>query len=218
MSLNRSLGMAAAIVVATSVASFALSMGVGSENGSYAASLALAWAWIVLAGALASAAAPDRSVAARAGVAFGTLYAGFATAVYFVQLTTVLHQSAPPDILAVLTYQNLGSLMFNFEMLGYALTAMSTLFIGLTVSGETRVGRGLRWLLLAHGVFAPVCLALPMFDVFGAMPRDAGAGIGVAISLGWCAYFLPLALLAFAYLKAKTDLHAGQGGTDAGSG
>jgi hypothetical protein len=72
-------------------------MVLGSENASYVASLVLAWAYLVLAGSLAAAAATDRRVAAKAGTAFATLYAAFATSVYFVQLTTVLHQSAPPD-------------------------------------------------------------------------------------------------------------------------
>ncbi len=202
MTLNRRLATAAAIAVAAAVCGFSLSMTVGDENASYAASLTLAWAYVVLAGGFSAAAASDRSVAAKAGAAFATLYAGFATAVYFVQLTTVLHRTAPADILQVLSYQELGSVMFTLELLGYALMALSTLFIGLTISTATRVGRWLRWMPLAHGVFAPVCLALPIVNVFGSMPRASGAVIGVAISFGWCAYFLPVALLAFAYLRS----------------
>lgn len=200
--MNRVIGTVSALLVAAAVCAFAFSMVLGDENFSYAASLVLAWAWVVLAGAFAAAATADRSVAARAGAAFATLYAGFATAVYFVQLTTVLHQSAPPDIIKVLSYQELGSVMFNLELLAYALMALSTLFIGLTISASNGAGWWLRWLLLTHGVFAPVCLALPMLDVFGAMPRSAGADIGVAISFGWFAFFLPVALLAFAYLRS----------------
>jgi hypothetical protein len=200
--MNRLLATGSALIVAVAVGGFALSMVAGSETASYAASLLLAWAYLGLAAGFSAAAASDRRIAATVGSAFATLYAGFATAVYFVQLTTVLHQSAPPDILKVLSYQELGSVMFNFELLAYALMALSTLFIGLTVSTITVVGRWLRWLLLAHGVFAPICLALPIADVFGAMPRASGAAMGIAISYGWCAYFLPVALLAFAYLRS----------------
>jgi hypothetical protein len=121
--------------------------------------------------------------------------------VYFVQLTTVLHRTAPPETLKVLSYQELGSVMFNFDMLGYALMALSTLFIGFTISPITKTGRWLRWMLVAHGIFAPICLALPIVDVFATMPRASGAAIGVAICYVWSAYFLPLALLAFAYLQ-----------------
>lgn len=200
--MNRLIATSSALMVAGAVAAFALSMTVGSENASYAASMVLAWAYLVMAGSFSAAAAPEHRVAASAGCAFAMLYAAFATAVYFVQLTTVLHQSAPPEILKVLSYQELGSVMFNFELLGYALMALSTFFIGLTVSNATRTGKWLHWMLLAHGVFAPVCLALPMMDVFGAMPRASGATIGIAISFGWCAYFLPVALLAFVYLRS----------------
>jgi len=205
--MNRLIAISSALMVAAAVAGFALSMTVGSENGSYVASMVLAWAYLVMAGSFSSAAAPTHRVAANAGCAFATLYAGFATAVYFVQLTTVLHQSAPPEILEVLSYQELGSVMFNFELLGYALMALSTFFIGLTVSSATRTGKWLRWMLLAHGVFAPVCLALPMMDVFGAIPRASGATIGIAISFGWCAYFLPVALLAGVYLPLAPPDH-----------
>ena len=62
-------------------------------------------------------------------------------------------------------------------------------------------------MLLAHGAFAPVCLALPIIDVFGSMPRASGVGIGVAISFGWCAYFLPVALLAFVHLRSAPFIH-----------
>jgi len=202
--MNRWIAQASSLAVAAAVGGFALSMVLGSENASYAASLVLAWAYLILAGGFSSAAASDRSVAAKAGSAFAILYAGFATAVYFIQLTTVLHQTASPDILKVLSYQELGSVMFNFELLGYALMALSTLFIGLTISTITGTGRWLRWMLLAHGIFAPICLALPIINMFGAMPRASGATIGVAISFSWCAYFLPVALLAFAYLRSAS--------------
>ncbi len=202
MTVNRMLGTGSAITVAAAICAFAFSMIFGNENASYAASLLLAWAYVVLAGSLSAAAASDRSAAAKAGADFATLYAGFATAVYFVQLTTVLHRTAPPDILRVLSYQELGSVMFNLELLGYALMALSTLFIGLTISTGTGVGRWLQAMLLAHGIFAPVCLALPILDVFGSMPRASGVDIGVAISFGWCAYFLPVALLGFAHLRS----------------
>ncbi len=210
--MNRWMAQGAALIVAAAVCGFALSMILGSENGSYAASMALAWGYLVLAGGLANEAEEDCRVAANAGTAFATLYAGFATAVYFVQLTTVLHRSASPDIRAMLSYQALGSVMFNFELLGYALMALSTLFIGLTIGSVSSPARWLRWTLIAHGVFAPICLALPIIDAFGAMPRAQGAAIGVAISFGWCAYFLPVAVLAFVYLWTGSGVDPARNG------
>ena len=63
----------------------------------------LSWSFLVLACA----------VAAFAGVGFAVLYCGFVTTVYFVQLTTVLHQSASADTLKLLSYSQLGCLMFT---------------------------------------------------------------------------------------------------------
>lgn len=202
MTQDRLIGTAAALTVALAVSAFALSMVAGSVNASYAASMLLAWAYVVMAGGFAQAAASGRHVAARAGTGFAILYAGTVTAVYFVQLTTVLHGTASPDILRALSYQQLGSVMFNLELLGYALMALSTLFAGLTIAPVNRAGRWLKWMLMAHGVFAPVCLALPMMNVFGAMPRASGDSVGVAIAFGWCVYFLPVALLAFVHLRS----------------
>lgn len=199
--MNRLLSLMSAIAVAVAVLGFALSMLVGQEYASYVTSMALSWAYVLLACSFSVVALGGDRVAAKAGTAFAILYAGFATTVYFVQLTTVLHQTASPEILKVLTYQELGSLMFNLELLGYSLMALSTFFIGLTIVTVNRASRWLKAMLIIHGVFAPICVALPMLDVFGSMPRETGNSIGVTISFAWCVYFLPVAVLAFVYLR-----------------
>jgi hypothetical protein len=203
--MNRLLGLTSAAAVGAAVVGFALSMLVGQEYASYATSMALSWAYVLLACSFSAIATKATSVAAHAGTAFAILYAGFATTVYFVQLTTVLHQTAPPDILKVLSYQELGSLMFNLELLGYGLMALSTFFVGLTTGTTDRVGWWLKVLLIAHGAFAPICVAMPMLNVFGTMPRGAGDNIGVMISFAWCVYFLPVTILAFLYLRDAYD-------------
>jgi len=148
-------------------------------------------------------------------VAFGVLYAGFVTTVYFVQLTTVLHQSTVPDVLKLLTYRELGSLMFNLDLLGYGLMSISTFFIGLTVIGSSRTDRWLRLLLLVHGVFAPMCVALPILDVFAAMPRASGDATGIAVLLFWCAYFTPLGALAIRHFASQRPSAAHSASTPA---
>lgn len=62
-------------------------------------------------------------------------------------------------MLRLLTYRELGSLMFNFELLGYGLMSIST-FLGLTALRSSRISRWLRWLFIGHGVFAPMCVVL----------------------------------------------------------
>ncbi len=168
---------------------------------SYGACLLLSWAYLVLACTFAATGLAGRQAPALAGAAFAVLYSGFATTVYFVQLTTVLHGSASPDILRVLDYTEPGSLMFNLELLGYGLMALSTLFVGLSLTVVTRADWWLKLLLIVHGVFAPFCVALPIINTFGSMPGTTGGGIVMPMLIAWCIYFAATAALAFRHFS-----------------
>src|SRR5690606_25387496 len=145
---------------------------------------------------------PERASAAYAGIAFGAIYAVLIGAVYFIQLTTVRHGTAPEDILGVLSYETPGSLIFNLDLLGYGTLAISTFFAGLALRPRTRRDRALKVLLMLHGVFAPVSFALPILNVFGTMSAEDGADIGIMVLVGWCLYFLPIGVLAFLHFRA----------------
>lgn len=199
--MNRTLGLISAIAVGVAIISFAASMMAGQEYVSHATSMVLSWAYVLLACSFSATASDDHRTAALAGTAFATLYAGFVTTVYFVQLTTVLHQTGSAEILSLLAYRELGSLMFNLDLLGYGFMALSTLFIGLTISTPSKIGWWLKVLLIGHGAFAPMCVVLPILNVFGTMPKGEGGSIGVTILIGWCAYFLPISLLAYIYIR-----------------
>jgi hypothetical protein len=199
--MNRTVGFWSSCTVTATVLLFALMMLLGQDYGAYASSMLLSWGYLVLACSFSAIVRDNENVAAQAGVAFAVLYAGFVTTVYFVQLTTVLHQSAAPDILQTLSYQQVGSLMFNLDLLGYGLMAVSTFFVGLTVVGRKTSDRWLRFLLLAHGIFAPICVALPILNIFASMPRESGDGIGIAVLFAWCIYFTPVALLAIHHFR-----------------
>ena len=198
--MNRTLGLISAVAVAAAIVAFAASMMAGQEYASYATSMVLSWAYLLLASSFSATASDDHRAAGQAGTAFATLYAGFVTTVYFVQLTTVLHRTGSVEILNLLAYQELGSLMFNLDLLGYGFMALSTLCIGLTIATPSRVGWWLKVLLIGHGAFAPVCVALPILNIFGTMPKGEGGSVGVTILTAWCAYFLPISILAFFYL------------------
>ena len=201
--MNRILGLIGSAIVGLAVIAFAVSMMIGQPYFSYATSLILSWGYVLLAGSFSAIATADRKAAAQAGTSFAVLYCGFATAVYFVQLTTVLHHTASVEILNMLDYQALGSVMFNLELLGYGLMALSTFFTGLTIATPDKISLWLKILLLAHGVFAPVCVVLPILNVFGTMSRESGAVIGVTMSFAWCAYFVPVCILAFVYFRRQ---------------
>lgn len=194
--MNRKLGLWSAVAVTAAVVAFGSLMLLRLDYGAYAASMAISWTYLLLVCSFYVAAGSNEKVAALAGVAFGTLYAGFVTCVYFIQLTSVLNQTASADNLALLTYQELGSPMFNLDLLGYGLMAVSTLFIGLTIVGTSLADRWLRLLLIVHGAFAPMCVVLPISNVFGAMPSADGDATGVAVLLFWCVYFIPVGILS----------------------
>ena len=202
--MNERIVMASSALVAAMILLFAGSMVAHLPHLAYETSLVLFWGYVLMACSFSATAGGNRLVAAQAGIGFGVLYCGFSTAVYFIQLTTVLRGTGAPEVLKMLTYQELGSVMFNLELLGYGLMAISTFFLGLAVSASNTPTRWLKILLLAHGAFAPVCVAMPMLDLFGSMPRAAGATIGVDMSFAWCAYFLLIAILVFFYFQ-KSD-------------
>ncbi len=116
--MNLKLGLWSSTALTITVVLFAVMMLARLDFGAYAMSMLISWAYVVMACSLAATARPTEAAAAQTGVAFGVMYAGFVKTVYFVQLTTVLHQNAAPDILKLLTYQELGSLMFNIDPLG----------------------------------------------------------------------------------------------------
>ncbi len=200
--MNRTVGLWSSVTVTGSVVLFALLMALRLDYGAYADSMVLSWAYLVMACGFGAEARGDCRSLSLAGVAFGVLYAGFATTVYFIQLTTVAQQNASADILNVITYQRLGSLMFNINLLAYAMMSISTFFIGLTIVGGTSAARWLKGLLLAHGVFAPVCVALPLLNVFGAMAKGSGDDIGLIVLFAWCIYFTPIGVLAIWHFRA----------------
>ena len=199
--VNRTIGVVSSSLLTLAVALFAISMFIGAANLSYGSSLILSCAYVVVVAALSAESTADRKAAAYAGLAFATLYSAFATTVYFVQLTTVLHQTAAPEILNMLSYRELGSLMFNLDLLGYAFMSASTFFIGLTLWPGTGADRALKILLIVHGVFAPACVVLPISNIFGSMADASSANIGVAALIFWCAYFTPVGILLVYHFK-----------------
>ena len=204
--MNRRIGLWSAALTALATVGFALSMmltwGQRFDGWSYGISMALAWSYLVLACAMAAIARDAAQAAALAGVGFAVLYAGFVTAVYFIQLTTVLHASAAPEILAQLSYSTLGGVAFNLDLLGYGLMAMSTVFVGLAVTIAVRRDKWLRGLLIGHGIFAPFCVVAPIAGMFSGLPAASGNLFAIIALTLWCAYFAPTMALAFLHFRS----------------
>ncbi len=67
----------------------------------------------------------------------------------------------------ILDFQQFG-LLFNYDMLGYALMALATFFSELTVNADLKTDKWLKYLLMMHGIFFVSCLIFPMLGLFKA--------------------------------------------------
>lgn len=195
--MNRKIAMTASAVNLIGVLGFAASMAAGFDAGSYFCSIFIALGYVGMACAYAYFAEKPCKLAGYAAMAFAGMYAAVILLVYFAQLTTVRLESLTDQAAAILDFQKSG-LFFNFDLLGYALMALSTFFAGLTVRRKARADRALRILLLVHGVFFLSCLIVPMLGVFRA---DGPRWIGTALLEFWCVYFCPIGILSLAHFS-----------------
>lgn len=198
--MTKKVGFISSVIVAITVFLFAVGMIIGNNTLSYAICLILSWAYVMLACSFAANAPEDRKVFAYGGMAFAIIYAVFINLVYFTQLTTIAHQSAAPAVLASFDFQNIGSWIFNFDLFGYGMMAISTFMIGMTMIAKSKPDKWLKNLLLIHGVFAISCTLLPILNVFNA---DMGGSdmIGTFALLFWCVYFIPIGVLSAVHFK-----------------
>lgn len=200
--MNKRIGEVAAAVNLAAVVGFAISMLLNSVSASYLTSIGIAFSFVVLISAFAYFGNENTRVAGLSALAFAAMYALCNLIVYFTQVTTVSHQSLNAQAAALLDYRQFG-LMFNWDMLGYCLMAVSTFFIGLTIEADTKADRWLKYLLLVHGVFAIGCFVMPMLGLFTA-GMAGGDWIGTAILLFWCAYFAPIGVLSIIHFSKKS--------------
>ncbi|MCR5249716.1 MAG: hypothetical protein K6E50_03835 [Lachnospiraceae bacterium] len=142
----------------------------------------------------------DRKVAASTGLILAALYGTFIMLVYFSQLTTVNNEQLNEQAAKLLVFSNYG-LIFNYDMLGYGVMALSTFFTGLSMKPEKKTDKWLRALLMIHGVFYFSCTFMPMTGIFAKM-SSGGDGLGGRLALvAWCVYFLPIGILSFHHFR-----------------
>jgi hypothetical protein len=191
---NNTLGFYSAISVGLTTLIFAISILLANVWVSYFICMILSWSYVLLSCSFYSKTNIDRTSVSLGGVAFAIMYATIISVVYFTQISTVANNTASESALRVLSYANIGSLFFNLELFGYGMMSLSTFLIGIAMIPKNRTDTWLKALLVIHGIFL-VCIALPILNVF----KDSSAGstmTGSLISLFWCAYFIPVAILA----------------------
>lgn len=197
--MNRKIGMLGALVNLVAVIAFAASMLMGSNLGSYYSSMFIAFSFVLMTCAYAYFSKDETKVAGITAVGFAAMYAVIISLVYFTQITTVQNDSLTQQAAKLLDYQQFG-LFFNYDMLGYALMSLATLFVGLTVETKSTASKWLKGLLLVHGVFFVSCIIIPALGLF-TTDMVGTEWIGIAILEFWCAYFIPVGILSLLYFS-----------------
>jgi len=203
--MNKKLGLYSSLHVTITVTLFALFMIIGNVTMSFFVSMLLSWGYLLLICSFATEIIAERKSFAFVGIAFACVYVMFISLVYFIQLATVANQTGSAEASRVLSYQTVGSLMFNLTLFGYGMMSFSTFFIGTAIKPTNKIDQWLKVLLILHGLFAPACILLPLLNVFNSSSGEGGNFLGTFALLFWCAYFLPLGILSLFHFKIKVN-------------
>ena len=201
--MNRKISMAGALINALTVFLFAIFLIIDFSMGSYFVCLILPIGFIMMTAGLHDECEDDRKVAANIGLILAAVYSTFIMLVYYTQLTTVNNEQLNEQAANLLEMNKFG-LIFNFDLLGYGVMALSTFFTGLSMKPENKTDKWLRALLMIHGVFYFSCTFIPITGMFARM-SSGGDGIGGRLALvAWCVYFLPIGILSFLHFRGNS--------------
>ncbi len=195
--MNKKIGMYSSIANLIAVICFALSMLFGFDNGSYFSSMFIAFSFVLMMCGYAYFAEKETKLAGYVSIAFSAIYTAIILLVYFAQLTTVRLNELTQQAAILLDFQQCG-LLFNYDLLGYAVMSLATFFAGLTVTSRTKADQWLKYLLMIHGAFFISCLIAPMLGLFKA---NSPTWVGVAVLEFWCLYFCPISILSFLHFS-----------------
>lgn len=137
---NRKTGMLSSIINFAAVISFAVCMLIGSDFGNYFSSMFIAFSFVPMMCTHAHFTKEKAKAAGYTAVSFASMYAAIILLVYFAQLTTVRNENLTPQASSLLDFQSFG-LLFNYDLLGYALMALATFFAGLTLEVKSKPDR-----------------------------------------------------------------------------
>ncbi len=202
MDLNRMISKIGSAIVTVTVFLFALFLLIDFSMGYFFVCLILPIGFIMMTSGLQNECEGDRKVAANIGLIFAAVYATFIMLVYFTQLTTVNNEQLNEQAADLLEFGKFG-LIFNFDLLGYGVMALSTFFTGLSMKPKNKTDKWLKALLMIHGVFYFSCTFMPITGVFANM-SSGGDGVGGRLALvAWCVYFLPVGILSFLHFHFR---------------
>ena len=200
--MNRSIPKIGAAVVTLTVFMFAVFILFHFQFGSYIVCMFLPLGYVMMAAGFHHESDEASRVPAVIGLVFAGVYTVLILLVYYAQTTTVRLEELNEQAVRILDYQK-GGLMFNYDLLGYGMMALSTFFTGLSIRPENKPDLWLKRLMIIHGVFFLSCSFMPMTGMFTRMAAgNAGSGGGIAL-LFWCVYFIPVGMLAFRHFSAR---------------
>lgn len=198
--MNKVLSKIGAATVAVTVFLFAAFLIADFTFGSYLVCMFLPIGYVMMAAGFHNECRKERKVASNIGMIFAAVYAVLILLVYFAQTTSVRTEELTDQASRVLDYRR-GGLLFNYDLLGYGMMALSTFFIGLSMKAVTKPDRWLKYLMMIHGVFFISCFVMPMTGIFSGMASGNAGNGGTIALLIWCACFFPICILSYRHFK-----------------
>lgn len=204
MKMNQMIPKIGAGIVTAAVFLFAICLLIDFSFGSYLVCMFLPIGYIMMAAGFYDESDEEHKVAASVGVVFSAVYAVLIFLVYFAQTTTVRLDDMTEQAMMILDFKR-GGLIFNYDLLGYAMMALSTFFAGLSIKTNCKRDKWLKLLMMIHGVFFLSCFIMPITGAFSGMSKgDAGMG-GRAALIFWCIYFFPIGILSYQHFGGRQD-------------
>jgi hypothetical protein len=202
MDMNKMIAKVGSVIVTVTVFMFALFLLINYSMGSFFVCLILPIGFIMMTAGLHNECENDRKVAANIGLTLAAVYSTFIMLVYFTQLTTVNNEQLTDQAAKLLEMGKCG-LIFNYDLLGYGLMALSTFFTGLSMKPKNKTDKWLRALMVIHGVFYFSCTFMPITGMF-VKASSGGNGLGGRLALiVWCVYFLPVGILSYLHFRKR---------------
>ena len=202
MDLNKTIAKIGSGIVTVTVFLFALFLMINYPMGYYFVCLILPLGFIMMTAGLHNECENERKVAANTGLILAAIYGTFIMLVYFAQLTTVNNEQLTEQAAKLLEFGKFG-LIFNYDLLGYGMMALSTFFTGLSIKAENKADKWLKALMMIHGVFYFSCTFMPMTGIFSKM-SSGGDGLGGRFALvAWCVYFFPIGILSILHFRKR---------------
>jgi hypothetical protein len=202
MNLNKTVPKTGAAVVAVTVFLFAVCLIINFTFGSYLVCMFLPIGYIMMAAGFHHECSEDRKAVSVIGMVFSAIYAVLIFLVYFAQATSVRLGRLSAEAMRILDFWR-GGLIFNYDLLGYGMMALSTFFIGLSFQAGSREEKWLKYLMMIHGIFFIGCFIMPMTGVITGMANGETSSGGVIALVCWCAYFFPIGVLAYRHFGGQ---------------